>query len=162
MEKSNITAQIDAMNRIINGSKTLSQDYGESTRLDIQNLKDKTEDLTKNIEHSKKELITVLGIFASFITFVSVEFKFLDNVNSTGDFISMTLVLLSGMMFFVITLQSVIRDDEKFFQKSIFKLAIGLLIGATAFYALPRVLRDINENKYHHEMERVFMIDNNL
>src|SRR4051812_6528218 len=70
----------------------------------------KINELNNKIDDYKKELITILGIFASFITFVSVEFKLFENVVSMGDFISLSILLVSLMIVFVITLQSIIKS----------------------------------------------------
>lgn len=111
----------------------------------------KIDELHKKIDDYKKELITVLGIFASFITFVSVEFKLFEKVVNFGDFISLSVLLVSLMMFFVITLQSVIKEDNKFYKKPLFYLAVSLFLIATAFYLIPRVVETYQQQKLQRE-----------
>ncbi len=115
----------------------------------IENLiKPKIEELHKKIDDYKKELITVLGIFASFITFVSVEFKLFEKVVTMGDFIALSILLVSLMMLFVITLQSVIKDDNLFYKKPLFKLVVILFVIATLFYCVPRMIESYEQRNF--------------
>lgn len=118
----------------------------------------KIDELNNKIDDYKKELITILGIFASFITFVSVEFKLFEKVIKMGDFISLSILLVALMMFFVITLQSVIKEDNSFYKKPLFYLAVSLMLISTAFYLIPRIIENYQEKnqlqQYHLYLEQ--------
>ncbi len=129
------------------GAKNIEESSDDSVNFDIRTLKEKTKELTNSIEQSKRELITILGIFASFITFVSVEFKLFEKVVNMGDFISLSILLVSMMMFFVITLQSVIKEDNLFYKKPLFLLATSLLLISTVFYLVPRIIENQQRNQ---------------
>ena len=111
----------------------------------------KIDELHNKIDDYKKELITILGIFASFITFVSVEFKLFEKVVKMGDFISLSVLLVALMMFFVITLKSVIKDDNLFYKKPLFYLAVILFLISTIFYVVPRVIENHQQQKLLRE-----------
>ena len=108
----------------------------------------KINELRKEIENSKKDYITILGIFASFITFVSVEFKLFEGLTDFSNFLSLSILLVSLMMFFVITLIGVIKnDDDKFYKRPLFKLAVCLFIISLAIYSIPKFFQQIENSK---------------
>lgn len=111
----------------------------------------KIDEIHRKIDDYKKELITVLGIFASFITFVSVEFKLFEKVVNMGDFMALSILLVALMMLFVITLQSVIKEDNMFYKKPLFYLAVSLFIISTAFYLIPRA---VESYKRSHQLQQ--------
>ncbi len=93
--------------------------------------------LRKEINDSKKEFIVILGIFASIITFVSVEFQIVKNIDTFGNFIVMTLLLLGSMFIFSIALKSFVVEDvewKHFRQKPLLFLGIGLILLSVLLY----------------------------
>ncbi|MEI7776987.1 MAG: hypothetical protein WCI52_00015 [bacterium] len=108
----------------------------------FKDLENQVKQLKNDIDNSKKDLIIMLGIFASFITFTSVDFQLLRNIPSVGDYISLTFLLLSSMLIFVFALKNFITEelDWSFFKKPLFLVIIILVFLSLITYTLPRIL----------------------
>ena len=115
--------------------------------------------LKGDIENSKKDLVTVLGIFASFITFVSVEFQLLKSIENISDYISLTLLLLSAMLMFVFGLKTLINDDigKDFYKKPLFVISVSLMFLSIIFYSIPRMIH-LSENKYSTSTQGIIYV----
>jgi hypothetical protein len=100
------------------------------------------EKLTKEIEASKRDQVTILGVFASFITFVSVDFQLLKSVSSVGDYFALTFLLLASMLLFVFGLKYLLVDDVvKYYYKKPLAVIIAIAVCfSISFYSIPRVV----------------------
>jgi di/tricarboxylate transporter len=133
MEKENKIIQNESK------AKNLQAKEG-SPGIPIEDWKPHIEKLTKEIESSKRDQVTILGIFASFITFTSVEFQLLKNITSIGDYIALTFLLLASMLLFVFGLKYLIAEDvdKKFYRKPLFIVIFTLVLLSIVFYSIPR------------------------
>ena len=112
-------------------------------------VKDLEVSFERKIEDSKRDLVTILGVFVSFITFTSIEFQILESINNFSDYIALSFLLMSAMLLFVFALKNLIREDEDkfFYKKPLFVLIVILLIISFSTYLIPRVYKEIKNNK---------------
>ena len=123
-------------------------------------VKSEIEKLKKEIEGSKKEFITILGIFASFITFTSVDFQLLKNITNIGDYLSLTFLLLAGMLIFVFALKNLITEetDNSFFRKPLFKMIVSLVALSIIVYTIAHWDKEVQNNNSRKE----YILDSSL
>jgi hypothetical protein len=96
----------------------------ESHSRDIEEIKS---DLTKERQNN----ITVFGIFASLVTFFSIEIQIFKNIENFWLLIGLTSFLVSAMLMFTMSLGYIARGETKwgnFFKSPIFLLFIIFLI----------------------------------
>lgn len=101
---------------------------------------------TKEIEKLKQDLtnerlnnITVFGIFASLVTFLSVEIQIFKNIDNFWLLVGLASFLVSSLLLFVFSIHSVARDRLKwkdFFQNPIFGLFLLFLIFSFVIFLL--------------------------
>lgn len=74
-----------------------------------------SEEIRKQVQTDKASLITVFGIFASIISFLTIEFQFLRTVCSFEKLVGFTLILASLLLCFNLALDYLVksRTDEK-------------------------------------------------
>ncbi len=136
-------------NKIFSNEKTIKELDADFKNLEgkVEFLTNKIEDTKFVVENIKKDFITILGIFASFITFVSVEFSIINNSSNLGDFISLTLLLLGSLSFFVVILQLVVKNDnEKFWKNNLVRFSGLLIFISILIFAIPQIF-EIFRNK---------------
>lgn len=80
------------------------------------------EEITKQVQADKASIITVFGIFASIISFLTIEFQFLRTVCSFEKLIGFSLILGSLLLSFNLALDYLVksRTDTKTPKPSIF------------------------------------------
>ncbi|MFH0988120.1 MAG: hypothetical protein V1763_01980 [Parcubacteria group bacterium] len=110
------------------------------------NVEQQTHSNTKDIEKLKQDLtnerlnnITVFGIFASLVTFLSVEIPIFKNIENFWLLIGLTSFLVSSMLLFIFSIHSVARDRLKwkeFFQSPILWLFLLFLIFSFVIFLL--------------------------
>lgn len=131
---------------ILEDSKYQSNTQTQSYPLDRNGIRDLIKDETQklkeeikkqqdDLKESKKDLITVLGLFATFLTFTTVEFQLIKTLNGLPDFISLSLLIIS----LAVILAVVIKHDFSKKEDDIFKnrglhLGIGLLVLSIIFF----------------------------
>jgi len=76
----------------------------------VQETIEKYNKLESRLEESKKDFITILGIFASFFIFVSAEFQILRTVTDIWLLLGLSSFLLSGILLFAMVLTNIVRD----------------------------------------------------
>ena len=78
-------------------------------------LSDAKEEIAKQVQIDKASLITVFGIFASIISFLTIEFQFLRTVCSFQKVLGFTMILSSMLLNFNIVLDYLIKSriDKK-------------------------------------------------
>ncbi len=102
-----------------------------------QQLKKQVEEITERIENNKKELndikkdfITIFGIFAAFLTYVSVEVQILQAAHDLFVLSGLSLFFLAAMLLFAITLNNLVKDNDSWenFKRPTFCVFYGLLV----------------------------------
>lgn len=114
---------------------------------EIEGVKNNMEEVKSDIQNIKKDFMVIFGIFASFITFVSVEFSIINNSSNLGDFISLTLLLLGSLSFFVVILQSTLQgSNEEFWKKNLVRFSGLLILVSILIFVIPQIF-EIFRNK---------------
>lgn len=122
----------------------------EQQKLDVkQLLKDELKtsvsemksELTKETQEIKKDFLTIFGLFASFVTFLSIEVQVFKNKDNVLELIGITSISLSFIMFFALVINDISKDKNEWsdFKKpsyilNLFFAVIGIItlyIGAT-------------------------------
>ena len=98
----------------MSGKKTPPIDQGSGTQFE---LKQKTDSNTKDIERLRQDLInerlnniTIFGIFASLVTFLSVEIQVFKNIDNFWLLIGLSAFLVSSLLLFVFSVYSIARS----------------------------------------------------
>ncbi len=71
---------------------------------------DASEEIRKQVQTDKASLITVFGIFASIISFLTIEFQFLRTICSFEKLIGFTLILFSLLLCFNLALDYLVKS----------------------------------------------------
>lgn len=98
-------------------------------------------DLNKESQEIKKDFLTIFGLFASFVTFLSIEVQVFKNKDNVLELIGITSVSLAFVMFFALVINDIAKDKSSWsdFKKPTYIInmafaVIGILflyIGAT-------------------------------
>jgi len=114
-------------------SSNIDQDKGKQLELEKR-----TDNNTKDIERLKQDLtnerlnnITIFGIFASLVTFLSVEIQIFKNIDNFWLLIALTAFLVSSLLLFVFSIHSIARDKlgwKDFLSTPIFWIFLVFLI----------------------------------
>lgn len=98
-------------------------------------------ELTKETQEIKKDFLTIFGLFASFVTFLSIEVQVFKNKDNVLELIGITSISLSFVMFFALVINDISKDKNEWsdFKKPTYILnilfavigIISLYIGAT-------------------------------
>lgn len=102
----------------------------------IQETIEKYNKLESKLEESKRDFITILGIFASFFIFVSAEFQILKTINNIWLLLGLSSFLLSGILLFALVLTNIVRDkfQWKDFKNPVFVLIFLLFLITVVFF----------------------------
>jgi len=124
----------------INNS-TIDPDKG-----DQYNVKQQTDSNTRDIERLKQDLtnerlnnITIFGIFASLVTFLSVEIQVFKNIDNFWLLVGLSAFLVSSLLLFVFSIHSIARNKlgwKDFLSTPIFWLFILFLFFSFFIFAL--------------------------
>ena len=87
--------------------KTLLQ--GE-LQTSVQGLKDEVKQEGQEI---KKDFLTIFGLFASFVTFLSIEVQVFKNKDNVLELIGITSISLSFVMFFALVINDIAKDKSE-------------------------------------------------
>jgi uncharacterized protein with PQ loop repeat len=109
-------------------------------------LEEKTNSNTRDIERLKQDLtnerlnnITIFGIFASLVTFLSVEIQVFKNISNFWLLIGLSAFLVSSLLLFVFSIHSIARNKlgwKDFLSTPIFWLFILFLIFSFVIFVL--------------------------
>lgn len=94
-------------------------------------------ELKTESQDTKKEFLTFFGLFASFMTFLSIEVQILKTNNNISEILGISILILSFLMFFAIILNDISKDvnDFKVFIKPMYVLTfIFVLVGSLMLY----------------------------
>jgi len=122
-------------------SSTIDQSKGKQFELE-----QRTDINTKDIERLKQDLtnerlnnITIFGIFASLVTFLSVEIQVFKNIDNFWLLIGLSAFLVSSLLLFVFSIHSIARNKlgwKDFLSTPIFWLFILFLIFSFVIFVL--------------------------
>ena len=65
-------------------------------------------------QDTKKEFLTFFGLFASFMTFLSIEVQVLKTNDNLNEILGISILILSFLMFFAIILNDISKDVKDF------------------------------------------------
>jgi len=98
-------------------------------------------DLNKESHEIKKDFLTIFGLFASFVTFLSIEVQVFKNKDNILELIGITSISLAFVMFFALVINDISKDKSSWsdFKKPTYVInmvfaVIGMIflyIGAT-------------------------------
>jgi len=98
-------------------------------------------DLNKEGQEIKKDFLTIFGLFASFVTFLSIEVQVFKNKDNIFELIGITSVSLAFVMFFALVINDISKDKSSWsdflkptYAINMFFAIIGIIflyIGAT-------------------------------
>ncbi|MBC7774660.1 MAG: hypothetical protein H7246_04415 [Phycisphaerae bacterium] len=75
-------------------------------------IEEKKEELKKETQETKKDFLTIFGLFASFVTFLSIEVQVFKNKDNVWELIGVTSISLSFVMFFAIVINDIAKDKN--------------------------------------------------
>lgn len=96
-----------------------------------------TEEIRKQVQTDKASLITVFGIFASIISFLTIEFQFLRTICSLEKLLGFTLILASLLLCFNLALDYLVKsrtDKETPKPNIIFGIFVVILFTLGIYY----------------------------
>lgn len=118
----------------------------DPNRGDQYTLEQKTDSNTRDIERLKQDLtnerlnnITIFGIFASLVTFLSVEIQVFKNIDNFWLLIGLSAFLVSSLLLFVFSIHSIARNKlgwKDFLSTPIFWLFILFLLFSFVIFVL--------------------------
>ena len=76
----------------------------------VQGLKD---EVKKEGQEIKKDFLTIFGLFASFVTFLSIEVQVFKNKDNVFELIGITSISLSFVMFFALVINDIAKDKSE-------------------------------------------------
>ncbi|MBI5306747.1 hypothetical protein HZB04_04175 [Candidatus Wolfebacteria bacterium] len=122
-------------------SSTIDQSKGKQFELE-----QRMDSNTKDIERLKQDLtnerlnnITIFGIFASLVTFLSVEIQVFKNIDNFWLLIGLSAFLVSSLLLFIFSIHSIARNKlgwKDFLSTPIFWLFILFLIFSFVIFVL--------------------------
>lgn len=105
---------------------------------EIQKDLDSYESIRKEFQDLKKDFITVFGIFASFVTFLSVEIQIFKIVTDFWLLLGLSSFLLASILLFSFSINALVKGgaEWKEFNKPIPVIVALFIIGAIICFAL--------------------------
>ncbi len=86
------------------------------------------EEIKNEISTDKSSLFTVFGIFASLVTFVSVEIQVLKNICSIWNVLGFSLVIIASLLLFILVLDYIWRGWRNDFKEELHRFPWILLV----------------------------------
>jgi cytochrome bd-type quinol oxidase subunit 2 len=105
-------------------------------------------EIEKKIEKDRTSILTIFGIFASVIAFLSVQVQILQKATSFSQLVSLSLILIAGLLCFVLALQWITKtwiEDSKKSSLIALVIIIIVLLGGCFFFGYIS-LKDGNNN----------------
>lgn len=125
---------IDQINQLISDSKT---GFLKDAKEEAKNL------VRDEIQTDKASMITVFGLFASIISFLTIEFQFLKTICDSEIILSFTFILFGILIFFNLALDSLVSKRELKWDW----LRIILLVVTICFVGIWVVLYNFSEKR---------------
>ena len=117
------------------------------------------ENIKKEGQDVKKDFIIIFGLFASFVTFLSIEVQIFKNKENVSELIGISSMTLAFILFFAIVINDITRENNNwkvFFKPIQIFILVFLLIGL-CFLNIGR-----EENRLHSKIEKVLKTDSLL
>ena len=111
--------------------KTLLNDELETSVNSIKS------DVVKEGQEIKRDFLTIFGLFASFVTFLSIEVQVFKNRDNIFELLGITSISLSFVMFFALVINDISKDKSEWkdFKKPTYIINIGFaVLGVLALY----------------------------
>jgi hypothetical protein len=111
--------------------KTLLNDELETSVNSIKS------DFVKEGQEIKRDFLTIFGLFASFVTFLSIEVQVFKNRDNILELLGITSISLSFVMFFALVINDISKDKSEWknFKKPTYIINIGFaVLGVLALY----------------------------
>jgi hypothetical protein len=105
------------------------------------------DDMSKELSNIRRDFITVFGVFASFVTFLSVEIQIFKTINSFWLLIGLSSFLMSGILSFSFALSSFGKGKNEWKElNSPFTLLIFVfvIIAIFGFFEHSRLVASLN------------------
>jgi hypothetical protein len=122
-------------------NQNIDQDRGNELTL-----KQQTDSNTEEIKKIRQDLanerlnnITIFGIFASLVTFFSIEIQVFKNIDNFWLIVGLTAFLVSSLLLFVFSIHSIAREKlgwRDFFSTPVFWLFMVFLIFSLVIFVL--------------------------
>lgn len=120
----------------------------------VQGLKD---EVKKEGQEIKKDFLTIFGLFASFVTFLSIEVQVFKNKDNVFELIGITSISLSFVMFFALVINDIAKDKSEWkdFQKptyifNAFFAVMGMIFlyigGTSSIHRIDNIERQIKSD----------------
>lgn len=110
----------------------------------------------KELKESKKDYIVFLGLFASIITYLTVEIQILKSVSDFFLLIGLSVFILSGLLIFSLTLNYLAQESNSpkvFFKNPVFWIAFVLFFGSiVCFYLGSTSTKELNLSKSYDQL----------
>jgi hypothetical protein len=109
----------------------------EKLNTEIGHLKKEVEKLNSELTGSKKDFLTILGIFVSLITFVSIEIQILSAAKDASLLIALSCLMLGGLLLFAMTLVNFVEDNNRWsriFSPLLLMPILFFVTGCALFY----------------------------
>lgn len=71
------------------------------------------EEIKKEGQEIKKDFLTIFGLFASFVTFLSIEVQVFKNKDNVHELIGISCISLSFVMFFALVINDIAKDKSE-------------------------------------------------
>lgn len=95
------------------------------------------DDVIKEGQEIKRDFLTIFGLFASFVTFLSIEVQVFKNRDNILELIGITSISLSFVMFFALVINDISKDKSEWkdFLKPTYIINISFaILGVLALY----------------------------
>ncbi|MEG0851132.1 MAG: hypothetical protein RSF34_19695 [Flavobacterium sp.] len=106
----------------------------EELEISVTNIKS---DVIKEGQEIKRDFLTIFGLFASFVTFLSIEVQVFKNRDNILELIGITSISLSFVMFFALVINDISKDKSEwkdFFKPTYVMNIIFAILGVLALY----------------------------
>ena len=125
-------------NSVVNEYPEISPQITEYVKKEVTKTVKKVVEKKVNQElvHDKATLFTVFGIFASIVTFTSIEIQILKNTCSSSKITGLSLTILSSLLLFIFVLDYIGRSWREDFCYQLKKFPWHLLIIVSVIFVL--------------------------
>jgi hypothetical protein len=123
-------------------------------------------EMKKESEDTKKDFLTFFGLFASFVTFLSIEIQLFKNSDNILELVGVSSLSLSFVMFFALILNEMIKGDYqlKDLRKPKYLINLAFLVVGVAclFFGSFRETNGLSKLKARQHEDSVRVVELNL
>ncbi len=143
----------DAQKEIAEAIEKAKEDFLKTAKTEA------TEEIRKQVQTDKASLITVFGVFASVISFLTIEFQFLRTICNFEKLLGFTLILASLLLCFNLALDYLVKsrtDKETQKPNIIFSVFILILFILGILFTFLGNEKMCNDNKIYEKYSEYF------